>query len=238
VTGNENEPKAHRWGTPETLFVIWVGVALASLLPVTAFLQGSFPIFTVVWLAVPLGIVLFGRDARRVGFRPIPPRDFLTAAGVMLAVLLALSLLVEPLTHAYASLVQAAVATDQPDPTFAWLVRFDGPLGWGGLLLFSGLVTIFGEELFFRGWLLQALSGRLNGAWAVLLQAALFILPQLLAAFLLAPLQGALYALVYSLLGVGLTGGWAARRTRSIWPSLAAAVLWNLLMTAWVLRGG
>jgi membrane protease YdiL (CAAX protease family) len=132
-------------------------------------------------------------------------------------------------------LVRGAVAATQPDPTFAWLVRFDGFRAWGGMLLFSGLVTIFGEELFFRGWLLQALLRRMGKGWAILLQATLFTLPQLLAAFMLAPVQGAVYAVVYSWLAVGMVGGWAAARTQSIWPSWVSATLWNLVMVAWVL---
>ena len=65
-------------------------------------------------------------------------------------------------------------------------------------------------------------------------QAALFILPNLLAALALPPLQGALYALVYTP-AIGLIGGWAAARTSSIWPSLAAAALCNLVLVAVVM---
>ena len=158
---------------------------------------------------------------------------FLVTAGINLGLLVLLSGLVEPWSRAYGDLVRAALAGEPPDTTFAWLVRFSGPVAWGGLLLYSGLVTIFAEELFFRGWLLQAFLRRMRPAWAILLQAALFTLPQLLAALLLRPLQGAVYGVVYSFLAVGVIGGWAAWRTRSIWPSLAAAALWNLLMTAW-----
>jgi membrane protease YdiL (CAAX protease family) len=36
-------------------------------------------------------------------------------------------------------------------------------------------------------------------------------------------------------LGVGVIGGWAAARTRSIWPSLAAAAIWNVVLSAWAM---
>ncbi len=227
------KPKSRSWGAAETACLLWVGLALIALLPVTLFLQGSFPILTVAWLVVPLLVVIFSRDAARAGFRAIPWRSFLLTAGINLGLLALISLAVEPWSHAYGDLVRAALAGEPPDTTFAWLVRFTGLPAWGGLLLYSGLVTIFAEELFFRGWLLQAFLRRLRPVWAIGLQALLFTLPQLLAALLLAPVQGAVYALAYSFLAVGVVGGWAAWRTRSIWPSLAAAAIWNVLLTAW-----
>jgi membrane protease YdiL (CAAX protease family) len=132
-------------------------------------------------------------------------------------------------------LVREAIANTRPDTTFAWLVRFDGAVAWGGLFLYSGLVTIFGEELFFRDWLLRALLRKMNKIWAIVIQAALFTLPQLLTVLLLPPLQAVAYTLLYSWLGVGMIGGWAAARTQSIWPSLASATIWNAIMIAWVL---
>jgi hypothetical protein len=71
-------------------------------------------------------------------------------------------------------------------------------------------------------------------AWAIVLQAAAFTLPNGIVALLLPPLPGVVYAGVYAWLGVGVVGGWVAWRTQSIWPSLVAATLWNLLLTALV----
>lgn len=223
------------WTRRETFFLLWTGLALAALIPVTLFLRAAFPILTVVWLIVPLLVVLRTRESARVGFQPIPWRTFLVTSAINLGLLVLIAVLVEPWSHAYGSLVQAALAAEPPDTTFAWLVRFTGLKAWAGLLLYSGLVTIFAEELFFRGWLLQALLRRMNKTTAILLQAALFTLPQLLAALLLPLLQGAVYAVVYSFFSVGVVGGWAAARTHSIWPSLAAATLSNALFVAWTL---
>jgi membrane protease YdiL (CAAX protease family) len=100
------------------------------------------------------------------------------------------------------------------------------------MLVYSGLVTLFGEELFFRGWLLQLLQKRWGARWAVVIQATLFTIPNLIASFVLPPLQGNLYALVYTWLGIGIIGGWAASRTGSIWPSLFSAALFNLVLVA------
>jgi membrane protease YdiL (CAAX protease family) len=103
------------------------------------------------------------------------------------------------------------------------------------MTLYSGLVTLFGEELFFRGWLLQLFQKRLGAAWAVVLQALLFVIPNLLVALALPSLQGLLYVLVYTWLAIGMLGGWAASRTRSIWPSLISATLCNLVLVALIL---
>jgi len=187
-------------------------------------------------LVVPWIAVSRGRDASLVGFQAVPTRQLLQTILVNLGALLLLAALVEPWSHTYKMLVEKAIFAPQPDPTFAWLVRFPGAAGWVGMALFSGLVTIFGEELFFRGWLLQFLARRMRAVWAVLVQAALFSLPQALAALLLPPLQGILYIVVYSWLAIGLVGGWAALRTRSIWPSLVSAVLLNLILTYLVLK--
>lgn len=235
MIADKTNQRASKWGLSETIFVVWTGIALAVLAPATIFLQGSFPVFTVIWLAVPLAVVIRRPDAHRVGFRSISWRQFFSTTMINLGILLVISVLVEPWSHAYQALVQAALQSANTDTTFAWLVRFNGLTAWGGLLLYSGLVTIFGEELFFRGWLLQTLQRRLSRGWAIVLQAGLFTIPQLLAALLLSPVQGVIYAVVYSWLAVGVVGGWSAARTQSIWPSLTAATIWNAILIAWAL---
>lgn len=217
------------------LFYLWVLLALVSLLPVSLLLQGSFPLFTLLWLLVPLIAVARGKDPARVGFRPISWREFFRVAAVNLGALLLLMLLFEPWSHTYHMLVEAAILGDHPDTTFAWLVRLPRLPGLAGMFLYSGLVTLFGEEMFFRGWLLQRLQRRIGGLWALVIQALLFTLPNLLASLLLPSPQGALYAVVYTFLGIGLVGGWAAWRTQSIWPSLFSAAVTNLLMVLWTL---
>jgi membrane protease YdiL (CAAX protease family) len=114
------------------------------------------------------------------------------------------------------------------------MVRFPKIPAFGAMTLYSGLVTLFGEELFFRGWLLQLLQKRVGTLWAVALQALLFVIPNLLVAFALPFLQGFLYAFIYTWLAIGLIGGWAASRTGSIWPSLISATICNLVLVALV----
>ena len=217
---------------PEITFTIWAVLALAILIPVTQLLHGSFPIFTVVWILVPLVVVLKTKDASLVGFRTIPWGQFAQTTALNLGGLLLIMLPFELWSHTYENLLTLALSNHAPDTTFAWLIRFPRIPALGGMILYSGLVTLFGEELFFRGWLLQLLQKRLRAAWAVFLQAVLFTIPNLLVSFILPPLQGGLYALIYTWLAIGVVGGWAASRTRSIWPSLISATMCNLILVA------
>jgi hypothetical protein len=216
------------------IFTIWALLALLLLLPVTLLLQASFPIFTVIWIVVPLVAAWRVKDPGKVGFRRLPWRVLVQTTAVNLAGVLGLMLLFEPWSHTYQKLLALALSSHPPDTTFAWLLRFPRIPALGGMTLFSGLVTLFGEELFFRGWLLQVIKQRLGAAWAVLLQALLFVIPNLLVASALPALQGWLYILVYTWLAIGLIGGWAASRTGSIWPSLVSATLGNLVLVALV----
>ncbi len=225
----------NKLATPEIILIFWAGLAFVLLIPIALFFRGTIPIFTMIWLFVPLIVVITTWNAKRIGFRRIPWKIFILTTLVNLGLLGLISLAIEPWSHTYQALVTTALASSTPDTTFAWLIRYKGIIAWLGLLLYSGLVTKFAEELFFRGWILQSLQTRTNKVWAIVFQASLFTIPQVLAAFLLLPVQGVVYAVVYSFIGVGLIGGWAAARTQSIWPSLAAATIWNIILTAIVM---
>jgi membrane protease YdiL (CAAX protease family) len=221
-----------RWKHALIVFTAWALLDLVILWPVSRLLKGSFPIFTVLWIIIPLMAAWRTKDASRVGFRAIAWRKFVQITAINLGGLLALMLVFEPWSHTYQKLLGLVLASQAPDTTFAWLLRTPRIPALGAMTLYSGLVTLFGEELFFRGWLLQLLQKRLGTAWAVILQALLFVLPNLLVAFALPALQGWLYVLIYTWSGIGIIGGWAAARTGSIWPSLVSATLCNLVLVA------
>ncbi len=84
------------------------------------------------------------------------------------------------------------------------------------MFLFTVLVTIFAEELFFRGWLLYWLGKRMTAFWAILLQALLFSLLQAIVAMFLSPTQTVVHIAFDTFLAIGVIGGWAAWRTHSI----------------------
>jgi membrane protease YdiL (CAAX protease family) len=217
-----------------TVAGIWIVAALAAAVLVVRRLDGALPVFTFVLLLVPLASLVRHGDAARVGIRRVGLGVLARTTAIAAVAVAALTVAVEPWSGAFGALVEEALATDPVDTTFGWLARYDGPGAWAGFVLYSGLVTIFAEELFFRGWLLQ-LVGRHTGALrAIVAQAVLFSLLQLLPALLLSSLEAVVYVTVYSFVAIGLVGGWAAWRTASIWPSLLVATAFNALLTALV----
>jgi membrane protease YdiL (CAAX protease family) len=232
MEGTGKETSGQGWGVRETASAVWIGLALASLLPVAAHLDATLPVFTVIWLLAPLVSVLRARNAARVGFRALPVRDLVIISAINLVLLLLVMAIFEPWSGAYGTLVRAATAGD---PTFAWLLRYPSPAGWLFVFLYSATVTIFAEELFFRGWLLQWLLQRMGQWRAILVQAALFAVPQALPALFLTPLQAAVWIGAYAFLGVGVVNGWTAARTGTIWPGAIAAPLMNVIVTMLVL---
>lgn len=223
-------PWAHRFSRHRvTIALLWTGLALVALVITPLILRTTTPIFQLFWLLVPLISLLRHRDTDRIGFRTPARRQGLRAtiaAGLAYAILL---VLVESWSGVYDRLL--VLALEGPDPTFAWLIRFDGLGGWVGLALFSGFVTLYSEELFFRGWLLQSLNRRTNPRVAVAGQAVIFTIFQSIPILFFDPLQAVLYLLIYAF-GLGVIVGIAAQRTQSIWPGLAVVTVANLVLTA------
>lgn len=224
------QPNGFRLRAWFSLAIVWILLALILLFVVTNILKGSFPIFAFVMLIIPMIVILRNRNAGNVGISPIRWDNLVKYTMLCLMGSLALMVIFEPWSHTYQTLLEKALSSSRPDTTFGWLVRFPGLAGWAGFLLYAGFVTLFSEELFFRGWVFNVLKTRMSDGKAVIWQSILFTLPQTLAAFLLPPAQGILYAVVYSWLAIGLINGWAASRTRSIWPGLLSATLYNLVM--------
>jgi membrane protease YdiL (CAAX protease family) len=220
-----------KWQHSETVCVVWCLLALATLVPVTMMLDGAWPVLTSVWLVVPVIVVFQTRDARHVGFRKISWREYVQVSGSTLLGLAVVTLLLEPWSHTYKMLIHVALSHQPPDTTFAWFLRFETLPALSAMVVYSGLVTMFAEELFFRGWLLQVVKKRKGTVWAVMIQALLFTLPNLLVTIVLPPLQSVLYV-VYSFFAVGVIGGWAASQTDSIWPSLFSVTVANGLFVA------
>jgi len=131
-------------------------------------------------------------------------------------------------SHTGRKVYELIFAARPPDATFLWLRRFPGAAGWVAMVVYSGLVTIFAEELFFRGWLLQLLLRQFRPVWAIVIQATVFTM--LVNGFLATALplaQALVCSIVYSWLAIGVVCGWAAMRTRTIWPGLIVNVLGN-----------
>jgi len=225
------EPKPDEARRPPSLLApIWIISALAGACLATHFLQGQFPIFTIPWLVVPLISVLRSRDARRIGLARVSLKDLVVVTLITVAAQGLITAPFEYWTHTGRKVYEVILAGKPPDATFLWVGRFPGVAGWAAMIAYSGLVTIFAEELFFRGWLLQLLLRRFRPVWAILIQATIFtVLVNGMLTAVMPPLQAAVCALVYSWLGIGVVCGWAAVRTRSIWPGLIVNVLGNAI---------
>ena len=225
-----------KWQKQEILAVVWLVGGLALAVAFSLWLKVSIPLFTLIFLLYPLIILVRRKDAAHIGMGQIPWRDFLKWTGINLAALMVVYAIFEPWSGAYAYLLEEATAPGATDPTFAWLTHFDGLAGWTGMFLFSGLISIFAEELFFRGWLQNALRPKAGAVWANVIQAALFTLPQLIVAFLMpTPIMGLVYGLVYAFGAIGMINGWVAAKAGAIWPNLVAAALMNLILSVLIL---
>ncbi len=208
----------------------WIGLDLLTLIPVQRWLNGSIPLFTFLWLLPPFIVLLISKDPKRIGIRRVALKKFVPVCGLNILGVFLVMILCEPWSHAYRTLINMALGSPSPDTTFAWLLRFPGAPGLIAMFFYTILITIFAEELFFRGWLLQWLGNRMPAFWAILLQALLFTLPQSIAALFFNLTQAVAYIAGYSFLAIGVIGGWAAWRTKSIWPGLITASLMNLIL--------
>ena len=221
-----------QWGKQETVALTWLLGAIVVAVGFSLWQRLSLPVFTLLFLLLPLINLLVRRDAQRIGLGVLNWKKVIKWTGINLAALAVVYAVFEPWSGAYQFLLQAATGPEASDPTFAWLNLFNGVSGWLGMVLFSGLVSIFAEELCFRGWLLRVLEPKVGPVWANVIQAVLFTLPQMAIVFVMPSLlMEIVYALIYSFGAIGLINGWISRKAGAIWPNLIAATVMNLLLT-------
>lgn len=215
--------------TCKNLFKLWIFIAMTSLLLTYFLFQTQFPLFSIIYLTIPFIVSRVKKDVKCIGFSAVKIRLLIKVTLLNLATALVLIGLCEPWSHIYGRLIELSKSAKTPDSTFIWLDRYPG---WGVILMFifTGIVSIFAEELFYRGLLLQTFKKRMKPFAAILLQATFFALPNIIVAFFMTTLQGVLYVLVYAFLAIGVIGGFVAHKTGSIWPSLISAIVLNLLI--------
>ncbi|HKL13480.1 MAG TPA: CPBP family intramembrane glutamic endopeptidase [Halanaerobiales bacterium] len=107
--------------------------------------------------------------------------------------------------------------------TYIWLIV-------SLIFLITFFITIFGEELFFRGLLFKKLKSKAGLIWAVIIQTALFALPNSIIAFFMPSINSIIYIFVYAFLAVGCVGSYTAAKTDSIWASLISASVMNVIL--------
>ncbi|MBC7959844.1 MAG: CPBP family intramembrane metalloprotease [Vallitaleaceae bacterium] len=209
-------------------FSVWILFSTVAVLTTCYMLGTQFPIFSLLYLLIPLGILLKKKDVLCIGLRMVELKHLCIVSMINLAAALLIICVVEPWAHVYQRLIDLAMGANPPDPTFVWIQRYPT---WGILFMFvfTGIITIFGEELFYRGFLLQLFKKHMPTYAAIILQAVIFSVPNGIVAFVMTPLQGFLYVFVYAFLAIGVVGGIAAHKTNSIWPSLISAIVLNLI---------
>ena len=228
--------KTKIWGSKEIIAVIWLTAALILAVVVPIWQGLSLPIFTLLFLIIPLVNLIKEKNAKRIGMGKLKFGKILKWTAVNLGALILVYAIFEPWSGAYRFLLLEATSSGSTDPTFFWLRFFEGPVGWLGMFIFSGLITIFAEELCFRGWLLRTLEPKIGVLWANVTQAAIFTLPQLVVAFIMPSLtMGIVYGLVYSFGAIGMINGWVSMKSGAIWPNLIAASVMNLVLSVLIL---
>jgi membrane protease YdiL (CAAX protease family) len=198
---------------------------------VSLVIGASVPVLTLVWLAIAAGVLWRTGTPSALGLVRVPRREF---ARVTVAATLAMTVLfgsAEALTDPYRELLELIRDESSPDSTFVWVIEHGR--GWGlvGFAVYGGLVTIFAEEIVFRGALMTRLRRR--GPWvAVGGSTVAFAAVQALPAALLSRSAAVGFLVIDAVLAVGVVGGLAAYRTRSVLPSLIAVTVANVAVLA------
>lgn len=213
------------------LTIGWLTAAAVAAVVVPLAIGASVPVLTFVWLMIAALVLRRAGTPSALGLVRIPGGEF---ARVTVATTVAMTLLfgaAELVTHPYRDLVDLIRVESTPDSTFAWVTEHGR--GWGlvGFAVYGVLVTIFAEEIVFRGALMT--RWRQRGAWVAVGGTTIaFAAVQSLPAALL-PVGAAVGFLVLDVvLAVGVVGGVAAYRTRSIYPGLVAITVANVVVLA------
>ena len=211
------------------LMSIWIILSIIILTVMVFTINTSFPIFTYVWLIVSL-IFLIKQTSRELGVKKTTVKKLIKYTLLHFLMLTIIYLIFEPWSNTYKLLIDLAFNSTPADPTFVWLNYNRNYFSYLLIFLITFFITIFGEELFFRGLLFQKLKNKVNIIWTVVIQAALFALPNTIVAFLMPTNNSIIYIFVYAFLAVGCVGGYTAAKTDSIWPSLISASIMNLVL--------
>lgn len=211
------------------ILVLWLVISLVILTVIMVTMETSLPIFTYIWLLVPL-FLLFKKEVNYMGVRKITFKKVLKYSFLHFISIGIIYLIFEPWSKTYKLLIDFAVKSQPPDPTFIWLTFYDGFISYLLMFTITIFITIFGEELFFRGLLFNYFKEKIDVFLAIVLQAAIFAVPNLILALMMPGLQGFIYIFIYAFLAIGCVGGYTAYKTNSIWPSLISASSMNLIL--------
>lgn len=227
------EPGTDLPGTPssQALAIGWLAAAAVAAVVVPLVIGAALPVLALVWLVIAALVLGRAGTPSAIGLVRVPGCEL---AWVTVAATVAMSLLfgaAEVVTHPYRELLDLIGEESTPDSTFAWVIEHGR--GWGlvGFAVYGALVTIFAEEIVFRGALMTRLRPR--GPWvAVGGTTVAFAAVQALPAALLSVGAAVGFLVIDAVLAVGVVGGLAAYRTGSIYPALIAITVANVVVLA------
>jgi membrane protease YdiL (CAAX protease family) len=210
----------------------WLVVAFAAGIVVPVVLGASVPLFALAMIAIAGGALRRTRSAATIGLSVGAPRRFLGTTVVATVVITAVFGLAEVVWHPYRELLALVADANTPDSTFAWVVS--GRHHLVAFALYAGLVTMFAEEVVFRGLLLARLRHR-GPLIAIGATTLAFAVLQAIAALQLG--VGAAFGFLFldAIVAVGVVGGAAAWFSRSILPGLIALTVANAVVVASVI---
>jgi membrane protease YdiL (CAAX protease family) len=211
------------------VITLWILAALIVLASIVLLMETSLPIFTIIWLVVPL-IIIIRNKKTVIGIGKISKNELIKYTLLHFILLTIIYLIFEPWSGSYKLLIEIAVNTSKPDPTFVWLTRYNSLQSYSIMFLVTIFVTIFGEELFFRGYLYHYFKDKLSPLWGVIIQAGLFAVPNLVVGFMMPALQSIIFIFMYAFLAIGCVGGYTAYKSETIWPGLISASIMNLIL--------
>ena len=201
------------------VMVIWISSSIIITSISYLILQADFPLFIYLNLAISLIIILKTNNFNQYSLRMIKKYELLKFTSANLVPILIIYAIIEPWTHLYDELLMLSI-TDGVDVTFGWITHYPRLIGFFFILVFSGFISIFSEELMFRGILEGYLLKKTNNQYAIIIQAFIFTIPQSLVAFILPLTDGILYIIFYSFVGIGIVNGIIVFKSKSIFPSL------------------
>jgi membrane protease YdiL (CAAX protease family) len=230
VTG-EAGSDAHEQPPSLVLVTAWLLAATVAAGVVPVVIGASLPLLTFVWLAIAAVVLRRRRSAAALGLARPPRHELAQVTAVATVAMTLLFGIAEIVTHPYRDLLELVREESTPDSTFAWVVEYGR--GWGlvGFAVYGGLVTIFAEEIVFRGALMTRLRQR-GRTVAVGGTTVAFAAVQALPAALLSARAAVGFLVIDAVLAVGVVGGLAAYRTRSILPALVAITVANVVVLA------
>ncbi len=227
------EPPADAPAPPwsRALTIGWLAAAAVAAISVPLVIGAALPALTLVWLAIAAIVLWRTGTPSALGLVRVERGELISVTVAATVVMTLLFGAAEAMFHPYRELLELIRDESSPDSTFAWVIEYGR--GWGlvGFAVYGVLVTIFAEEVVFRGALMARLRRR--GPWvAVTGTTVAFSAVQALPAALL-PLDAAVgFLLIDAVVAVGIVGGLVAYRTRSILPALVAITVANVVVLA------